>query len=74
MDVLGCVVNIDSTQVILPMDKSFNESCETLAMQQQNYKQPNYSTNNGLLSTHLTENTLLHPNTTQNEYSSLLSR
>lgn len=35
-DVLGCVVNIDSARVILPSDTSFNISCDTLAMQQQN--------------------------------------
>lgn len=82
MDVLGCVVNIDSARVILPTDTSFNVSCETLAMQQQNFsnKQQNYQTTitNGFLSTttdkNLTENTSLHPNTTQNDYSSMLIR
>lgn len=32
MDVLGCVVNIDTARVALPSDTSFNVSCETLAM------------------------------------------
>lgn len=33
-DILNCVINIDSTQIVLPTDTSFNVSCNTLAMQQ----------------------------------------
>lgn len=32
-DILNCIVNIDSAQIVLPTDTSFNVSCETLAMQ-----------------------------------------
>lgn len=52
MDILGCVVNIDSARVILPSDTSFNVSCETLAMQNQPPKLYNQSPSptNGFLS------------------------
>uniref|UniRef100_A0A915D386 High-affinity choline transporter 1 n=1 Tax=Ditylenchus dipsaci TaxID=166011 RepID=A0A915D386_9BILA len=64
LDVLGCVVNIDSQRVILPSDTSFNVSCETLAMQKIRSDnsmvnvENGYSNGGGLL----TESTALHPN------------
>lgn len=33
LDILGCVVNINTERIVLPTDTSFNVSCETLAMQ-----------------------------------------
>lgn len=32
-DILNCVINIDSSQIVLPTDTSFNISCDTLALQ-----------------------------------------
>jgi len=70
MDVLGCVVNIDSQRVILPSDTSFNVSCETLAMQKirSDTSMANGYTNGGTV----TESTALHPN--HHDYSTLTGR
>ncbi|KAI1726540.1 sodium:solute symporter family domain-containing protein [Ditylenchus destructor] len=82
LDVLGCVVNIDSARVILPTDTSFNVSCETLSMQRMrsdaSMATPN-TVENGFANgggTHLgvgNERTALHPNNHQ-DYSSLVQR
>uniref|UniRef100_A0AC34RIE5 High-affinity choline transporter 1 n=1 Tax=Panagrolaimus sp. JU765 TaxID=591449 RepID=A0AC34RIE5_9BILA len=77
LDVLGCVVNINTERIILPTDTSFNVSCETLAMQKMR-SAGNGTESTSLLSTNghhingncspVNESTALHSNYDANHH------